>query len=163
MSRTWSQTPDLDIVPPSKDVVPPTAVLGLEGIYDIPELIAYHRSRPYFNIYDDFTHSAFGPRMQERKGTEIDAWRVASPTEGLYASSWGNGRLVVLAHSHGDELVEWEQVDLMETVLKQQEWRGEGGRKMVVVELSGKHDQIVNEGVEVAKAVKATIGMLATV
>ncbi|KAL1306929.1 hypothetical protein AAFC00_005571 [Neodothiora populina] len=155
---------------PAKVVLPPRAVLGLEGIYDIAALIAYHASRPYSEIYNAFIDSAFGPRYQRQlrrpqaqEGGETDVWKTVSPTTGLYDSSWKEGKLVVLAHSRQDELVEWEQVELMREALVRQGW-GEtenGGRRVEMLELKGLHDQVVNEGVEVARAVQKTVEMLA--
>lgn len=162
MSRTWKQIPSPSTTPPQKSTIPPIAVLGLEGIYDIPELIAYHKTRPYYEIYDAFTHSAFGPRMQPLVGSEVDVWSAASPITGLYLDTWRNGRLVVLAHSHEDELVEWEQMELIKKAVEKQGW-GTAERKLSILELHGKHDQVVDEGVEVARAVVETIKKVLTI
>lgn len=162
MSRTWSQTADFEVDPPAKKVIPPIAVLGLEGIYDIPALIEYHKTRPYYDIYDAFTHSAFGEGIQKDGDKEIDVWSAASPTSGKYAQTWPNGRLIVLAHSHEDELVEWEQVELVRTALVQEGW-GQDGKELVMCELRGKHDEVWSDGREVARAVEETVQKLVVV
>ena len=168
MSRCWSQTPDSDGAG-RKDVVPPAAVLGLEGIYDIPALIEYHKSRPFYSIYDEFTHSAFGEQRQRRggDGEEIDVWKAASPTQGRYEETWTNGRLVVLAHSHEDELVEWEQVELMKAALEERRRKkGSSGKdepKLSLLELKGRHDEVWSDGREVARAVEETLMKLVAI
>ncbi|KAF1356931.1 Alpha/Beta hydrolase protein [Delphinella strobiligena] len=150
MSRCWS------LGGAAKTVVPPLAVVGLEGIYDIPALIAYHSTRPHSDIYDAFTHSAFGERYQSVEGERVDVWGRASPTQGDY-ERLGEGVLVVLAHSREDELVEWEQVELVRGVLEQQGW-GRGGRRLEMLELRGRHDEVWEEGGEVARAVEVAVG-----
>ena len=80
----------------------------------------------------------------------------------------------MLAHSRDDELVEWEQVELMEKALLSENGGGfrrrdgtgkeeeeEDGREstkgVTVLELRGKHDQIWEEGGEMARAVSVTL------
>lgn len=155
MSRAWTLGPGVS-GESGKDVVPPVAVLGLEGIYDISALIEYHKTRPYYEIYDAFVHSAFGAQRQRYDGVEFDAWGAASPTSGRYSQTWTNGRLTVLAHSHEDELVEWEQVQLIEEALRKDGW-GTGEKLLKMCELRGKHDEVWSDGREVAKAVEVTI------
>lgn len=162
MSRTWSKTPDSDVRPAVKDVVPPVAVLGLEGIYDVPAMIEYHKDRPYYEQYDAFTHSAFGARYQQRDGEDVDVWSAASPTTGKYDQTWGNGRLVVLAHSHEDELVEWEQVELIKEALVEKGW-GKDEKDLSMCELRGKHDEVWSDGKEVARAVEETVAKLVAI
>ncbi|KAK3067178.1 hypothetical protein LTR53_016099, partial [Teratosphaeriaceae sp. CCFEE 6253] len=131
------------------NVVPPLAILGVEGLYDLPALVAYHAEEP---AYRDFVTNAFGPAAP-------GVWEAASPTSGQYGGSWDGGRLVVLAHSRGDELVEWEQVALMERALKAQGW-GEGSeeeRRVEVLELRGRHDQVWEEGEELARAIGVAV------
>lgn len=156
MCRNWDHGGE----PTGKRVMSPVAVLGLEGIYDIAALIEYHKTRPYHEIYEAFIHSAFGNRHQLQNGREVDVWGVASPTNGEYDVGWANGRLVVLAHSYEDELVEWEQVELMKDALQKQGWGSDERRRLVMLELKGMHDEVWSEGREVARAVEETIARL---
>jgi acetyl esterase/lipase len=134
----------------SMNVVPPLAVLGIEGLYDLPALVKFHEEQPF---YRSFVEHAFGSREED--------WRAASPTSADLATSWEDGKLVVIAHSREDELVEWEQPDLMLKALEKEGLTSEGKKKRVVLlELRGKHDQVWEEGAEVARAIEFTVAEL---
>jgi kynurenine formamidase len=134
------------------NVVPPMAVLGVEGIYDLPALVRNHAKEPF---YKAFVINAFGP--------DEAAWRAASPVSGKYAESWPEGKLAVLAHSREDELVEWEQVDNQHRALKQQGFdEVSGERRLKLVEVRGKHDQVWQEGGELARAIRETLLVVKT-
>ena len=133
------------------NVVPPLAILGVEGLYDLPALVKYH-SEPE---YRDFVSNAFSSNEA--------VWKAVSPTSGEFEGSWVDGSLVVLAHSREDELVEWEQVDLMHRSLKGQGWSEVSDqRRLKLVELSGRHDQVWEEGKELARAIEATVQVVRT-
>ncbi|KAK0353619.1 hypothetical protein LTS16_017590 [Friedmanniomyces endolithicus] len=122
------------------NVVPPMAVLGVEGLYDLVALVKHHSGE---SEYRDFVSNAFG--SDER------VWAAVSPTS------------VVLAHSREDELVEWEQVELMERALRAQGWgEASDGRSLKLIELRGKHDQVWEEGKELARAIEATLDLVLT-
>ncbi|KAI7671382.1 hypothetical protein KC318_g3530 [Hortaea werneckii] len=104
--------------------------------------------------------NAFGPNPSD--------WARASPSSGISSASshqhqaeaWPN--LIVLAHSRQDELVEWQQVDLMHAALKSRgfdEVGGEdgGGGRLKLVELNGGHDEVWRQGEELARAVGETL------
>lgn len=133
------------------NVAPPLAVVGIEGIYDLPALVNYHDKQPF---YRHFTESAFG---------HSKTWADASPTRSNLSQSWENGRLVVVAHSREDELVEWEQPDLMLKSLSSQGFKDSGKRQVKLLELKGKHDQVWQEGKEVARAIEFTVKELLAV
>jgi hypothetical protein len=148
MKRYWSKqyesTPGLEM-----NVVPPLAVLGIEGLYDLPALVKYHEAQPF---YRTFVEHAFG---------ESKNWAAASPTNSDFRQTWQDGKLVVIAHSREDELVEWEQPDLMLKSLSSQGFRGEGvSPRVKLLELKGKHDQVWEEGKEVARAIEFTVNEL---
>ncbi|KAK5114860.1 hypothetical protein LTR62_002017 [Meristemomyces frigidus] len=129
------------------NVEPPLAILGVEGIYDLPALVKYHRKEP---VYEGFVSNA--------NGSDSAVWKAVSPVEGLYEQSWPDGRLVVIAHSHGDELVEWEQAELMVAALEGQGWDDKSdARHLKVLEMTGKHDQVWEEGGELARAIVTTL------
>ncbi|TKA69046.1 hypothetical protein B0A55_08713 [Friedmanniomyces simplex] len=129
------------------NVVPPLAILGVEGLYDLPALVKHHSSEPE---YRDFVSNAFG--------SDEAVWAAVSPTTGEYEESWPDGTLVVLAHSREDELVEWKQVDLMHCALRSQGWdEASNERRLKLIELRGKHDQVWEEGKELARAIEVTV------
>lgn len=128
------------------NVVPPRAILGIEGLYDLPALVKYHVKEP---LYRNFTESAFGPNE--------DAWAAVSPSNSDLAQSWEDGELVVVAHSREDELVEWEQPELMMKSLASQGFGDSGRRRAKLLELKGKHDQVWEDGDEVARAIEWTV------
>lgn len=125
------------------NVVPPLAIVGIEGLYDLPALVKYHHDQP---VYRNFTESAFGPSEA--------TWASASPTNSKLSETWEDGKLVVIAHSREDELVEWEQPELMMKSLRIQEFKDSGDRRAKLLEVSGKHDQVWEEGTQVAKAIE---------
>jgi acetyl esterase/lipase len=145
MKRYWGSqyesTPALEL-----NVVPPRAICAIEGLYDLPALVQYHHAQP---VYHNFVEAAFGPNKSQ--------WSLASPVHGDYNDSWPDGELVVLAHSHADELVEWEQSELMRNALSLQGFEDSGARKLKLLELKGTHDQVWEEGAEVARAIEYTI------
>jgi len=121
------------------------AVVGIEGIYDF---VACRDAHPQLrDMYDGFTTGAFGP--EEQGGWESgDVLRCGRRVgEGVES--------VVVAHSREDELVEWEQAEKMMRVLS----RTEKG-KAVLVELKGKHQEILTKGVDIATCVDVAIDML---
>ena len=125
------------------NVIPPVAIVGLEGIYDIPALVDDHKEEP---AYRDFVTNAFG----------VSGWDLASPTNADFDDSWPDGKLVVLAHSSDDTLVEWKQVELQKAALEAQGWRDIGERRVKTFELQGDHDEVWETG-EAAKAVEWAI------
>lgn len=146
MKRRWiSNDGAASIVKPS--VAPPLAILAVEGLLDLPALVRYHSDEP---VYRSFVTNAFG--------SNESIWKAVSPTQSDLTAAWPDGRLVVIAHSHGDELVEWEQVDLLTKALKSQGWHEKSDdRRMKTIELRGKHDEVWQKGIELARAVSATV------
>ena len=126
-------------------ISPPSAVIGLEGIYDTKLLLETH------------THPAYREFIEAAFGTEEAQWKDASPTSGKYSTTWKEGRIVVLAHSSDDELVDWNQTERMSDVLWKEKRKE---RRDVVIKLKGKHDEIWQDGREVARAIEVAIGML---
>ncbi|KAI5369797.1 Putative alpha/beta hydrolase-3, kynurenine formamidase, vertebrates/fungi-type [Septoria linicola] len=128
------------------NVVPPLAILGLEGLYDLPALVEYHSDSTF---YRDFVAAAFGPEKAD--------WKAVSPTSAELNQSWVDGKLIVIAHSREDELVEWEQPELMMKSLSSQGFDDSGSRRAKLLELKGNHDQVWEEGPEVARAIEFTV------
>lgn len=144
MKRYWGQqyesTYALEL-----NVVPPIAIVGLAGIYDLHAVVRNHADQP---VYHDFIAGAFGPPAN---------WDKASPSHGAYASSWEDGQLAVVAHSPGDTLVEEEQAQIQLEALRNSGWSK--GRALHDLELHGDHDEIW-ESPEAARAIEFAIQQL---
>lgn len=124
----------------------PQAVLGLEGIYDLEALLDSYSHVPF---YRQFLEAAFGQLEAE--------WREASPVTGKFNISWPNAKAVVLAHSRDDELVNFVQTQK----LSHQLWREKcPHRRDLVIAVEGKHDQIWQDGSELARAISITLQLV---
>ena len=124
----------------------PRAIVGVEGIYDIPLLLETYRHVP---IYEQFIRGAFGD--------ENKTWCEASPTSGNFTSSWPEGEVVVLAQSKDDELVNFAQTEKMSDQL----WRQKSKRRRdIVISLTGKHHEVWQDGTEMARAIKTALHIL---
>ncbi|KAI9877330.1 MAG: hypothetical protein M1830_004233 [Pleopsidium flavum] len=116
----------------------PQGILGLEGIYDLVALRDTHQDIP---VYQEIIKNAFGDEKH---------WNEASPTFISIRETWTNVRLAGLAHSANDELVEFEQLQLMAATLKE---RDGSGREDLVLSLEGKHDDVWRNGWELAQSI----------
>jgi kynurenine formamidase len=131
----------------------PKAIIGLEGIYDIPALLDTHQEIP---VYKEFIETAFG--------TNEETWEFVSPTAGIYQNTWTNGVLAIVGHSDEDELVEKNQAELMRVAL--QDWGGRetsnGKKRLLLVDhgLKGKHDEIWQKGEEVSSCIHKALNIL---
>ncbi|KAL9092267.1 MAG: hypothetical protein Q9165_004441 [Trypethelium subeluteriae] len=144
-----------------RDTPVPRVVVPVEAITDLPKLVAAHAEQ---KMYEDFVVGAFSEERQ--------VWEEASPTRGAYkGEKWRDAKLVILAHSREDELVEWEQCDLLLDVLKAQGWKeksiqieagGDVGEEPAVrvLELRGKHDETWEDGKELARAINVAVERL---
>jgi kynurenine formamidase len=140
---------------------PPIAVVGLEGIYDLPHLNQTHSDQPF---YAQFLTEAFG--------SDEKIWKEASPVNGQFQPAFTNGGMkwVVIAHSDEDELVEWEQASMIRESLHRQGWRiptvegdeGESdessqGKLLTILKLHGTHDQIWSEANGLRTAIETAL------
>ena len=123
--------------------VRPMAIVGLEGIYDIPKLVADHAREP---VYCEFVEGAFGP--DER------TWTEASPMSGKLAETWPDGKIVLLYHSRTDELVELAQTEKMLECLRHQ---GVARGRIESMESEERHDEVWQKGFGLAKAIARLI------
>src|SRR2546426_518228 len=109
----------------SVNAIGPEALLLLEGIYNIPLLLQNHTPPAcppsISQIYYDIVQGAFG---------DASTYSAISPVSGKYEKErWADGKLVVLAHSPEDELVEEEQRVVMLEQLEKDGWVGEKGER----------------------------------
>lgn len=138
----------------------PEGLVLLCGIYNIPLLLRNHDPpacpENISKIYHEFVAGAFG----EDEGV----YRAVSPVAGKFGKQqWEDGKLVVLAHSYEDELIERQQRDVMCVALDREGWGivveegdgeaevGERSRVLEVRDLKGGHDWIWEDGEQVAK------------
>lgn len=136
----------------------PRALVLLEGIYDLPLLLRNHAPPAcppaIADIYRDFVCGAFGDEA---------GYAGASPVAGTYvAETWERGGLVVLAHSAEDELVEEEQRAVMARRLEEEGWtleEGSGKRTVELRDLKGGHDEIWEDGSQIAELIAEVVGM----
>ncbi|KAI0377980.1 alpha/beta-hydrolase [Hypomontagnella monticulosa] len=114
----------------------PKAVFGFEGIYDMTGINARMGGG-----YSGFLEAAFGTP---------EKWDAAAPMK--CAGSYGDvlaGRVAVLGHSPDDELVDMPETDGMAARLEK-----DGVADVLVVkDLTGKHDEIWQDGSGVARTI----------
>ncbi|QIX02348.1 hypothetical protein AMS68_007865 [Peltaster fructicola] len=133
------------------NVVPPVAIVGVDGIYDIPALLETYRDEP---AYLHFVTSAFG--------ADKTVWHAVSPANADLSQSWQDGRLVSLVHSLDDELLDVDQRDRLEKALKKQDWTADGEKRIVIHDLHGlKHDELWQKPAELAKIIVQTVDTVA--
>jgi len=87
----------------------PMAVVGMAGIYHLPDLLENHKNSSYADVYGSFLKGAFGE--------DALIWRQASPAcwpdHHLDARKIYAGRTVLLVVADGDDLVEPQQREKM--------------------------------------------------
>ncbi|KAJ6438607.1 carbohydrate esterase [Purpureocillium lavendulum] len=128
---------------PRETVPPPTAIIGISGIYDLVALTSRREG------YDGFIGVAFGKDQQ--------LWRTASPATfaGSFKDVWPGSPLAVLAHSPEDTLIDMPETDSMATKLLK-----DGINIVAVRDLSGEHDEVWQDGTQVAALVARALNRL---
>ncbi|KAJ5160428.1 uncharacterized protein N7482_007432 [Penicillium canariense] len=134
----------------------PTAIVGVAGIYDLRRIVDTHSD---ISEYRKFVEGAFG--------ADRLLWDSVSPAQMIGSrgveGGWKAGRLVVLAHSMDDELVDQGQHEVMQEALR--EWEAAkaqvpkqeltaNDRRVHVLPITGGHDEAWIKGEELARAVK---------
>lgn len=141
--------------PPPPLTAQPTAIVGVAGIYDLRKLRDAH---PDISAYLEFIEGAF-------EADEL-LWDGVSPAQMTGSrgveGSWESGRLVVLAHSKEDELVDESQTLAMKDSLEQWEKLeaeipvqelSHRDRRVHVLPISGSHDEAWESGDQLAYAI----------
>jgi acetyl esterase/lipase len=125
-----------------RQVVPrPAAIIGSEGIYDIPNLVKVH------------THPAYRQFVVSAFGDEESVWRKVSPCY-MDPGLWLTSKEVVISHSLEDELVGQDQAEAMLNCLRSTKtWQGQA--RFVTVE--GAHDSIWSEGHAMAQLIESAL------
>lgn len=124
----------------------PHAVVGFEGLYDLPGLVKRRGDG-----YRDFIAGAFGE--------DEEVWKAMSPAH--FREKWLEDsrtynrlcHLVVLGWSPDDELVDGTEIDTMEEVLRKSYF----GVTKAYRDMEGSHDGIVEDGEGIAKVLVRTV------
>ncbi|KAL8873539.1 MAG: hypothetical protein Q9174_001001, partial [Haloplaca sp. 1 TL-2023] len=137
------------------------AVVGVEGVYDFTAMRDAHLE--YRSVYDEICEGAFGPESE-------GGWEKGNIVRALERGErdFAVPPVVVLGHSKEDELVEPAQSEMMERALRRKGWKRwelgeEGGRdkEIAVVDLHGSHDEIWEQGEQLAKCICLAVEMCA--
>ena len=148
----------------------PEALILTAGIYNIPLFLRNHFPpacpENIAKIYNTIITGAFGANTSVYHGV--------SPVAGKYGTeSWPNGKLIVLAHSYEDELVERAQRDVMCVALDREGWgivmedgdeeaNVQTGRRVLEVrDIKGTHDFVWEDGEQSAKLIAEVVERLA--
>jgi hypothetical protein len=117
----------------------PIGVLGVEGIYDIPELVKANES---ITTYRELVNNAFG--------SDENVWKLASPACAEKPAAWEKAEVIVVAHSDQDELCPRAQADIMMKRLHESASYRERSHYFPAI---GQHDEIWKEGHELARLI----------
>lgn len=123
----------------------PAALISISGIHDLRGMVARHGG-----VYEEFTTGVFGPDKQ--------VWDAVSPATfaGNFKSVWGDRpRLVILANSADDTLIDMPELNVMEARLI-----GDGITPIAIRDLSLEHDDVWREGTQVAALVAKAVAKL---
>ncbi|KAH7414249.1 Alpha/Beta hydrolase protein [Phaeosphaeria sp. MPI-PUGE-AT-0046c] len=148
----------------------PEALVLSAGIYNLPLFLRNHAPpacpENIAQIYRDIVQGAFGD--------DAKLWQGVSPVAGKYGEQrWRNGKLIVLAHSYDDELVERQQRDVMCVALDREGWSivmedgdeeadvAVGGRVLEVRDIKGTHDFVWKDGEQCARLIEEVVQRLA--
>nr|OQO31688.1 hypothetical protein B0A51_01036 [Rachicladosporium sp. CCFEE 5018] len=134
------------------NVEPPFAIIGVEGIYDLPTFVEEYAHEPF---YRGFVEHAFG--------RDEVVWKEASVVDVDWEDSWTEGREIVILHSDADKLVSLKQPERMWKALGEKGWKDDEGaeRRKRFVKLKGlDHDEVWEDGKALAEVIGETIGRL---
>ncbi|MCJ1304457.1 hypothetical protein MMC08_007269 [Hypocenomyce scalaris] len=130
-------------------VIPPLAILGVSGIYDIPLFLTDHPDQ------ESVIKNAFG--------SDTSVWESASPALNVGAKGWRDPQLTMLAQSKDDTEVDEGQGQAMLQALEDHPADcGEGGwqRKDHLMILRGQHNELWEKGTELARAIEEAVGIV---
>jgi predicted esterase len=131
--------------PSALKVAKPIAVVGLNGLYDMPTLIREpgEKHAHLQGVYETFTRLAFGD--------DESVWQEISPVSvGDWKSEWAEGTKVVLVQSKEDSLVPYRQLVDMRDALERSK-----GSDLALSEMDagGDHNDLWKEGERLAEIV----------
>ncbi|KAI9376756.1 hypothetical protein BJX61DRAFT_985 [Aspergillus egyptiacus] len=137
----------------ARTYLPPTAILGMAGIYDLRLLRDTHKD---IAAYQEFSEGAFG--------ADETVWDAVSPAvvRGVGGvEGWEEGRVVVLAHSTEDTLCDSAQSEVMKRFLEGG-WKagGEREREVYFLPVEGDHNDVWTTGEGLARGILSTLERL---
>lgn len=131
----------------------PIAILGNAGIYDLQLFQDLNKANP---MYRQIVEGAFGLDEARLNAVSPAAVRGIDGIEG----GWASGRLAVLSHSPQDELLQFDQTLVMREVLVCWENDNPQSRRVELFHVAGTHDEVWQEGKELARAIAYTLKCL---
>lgn len=132
---------------PHKSLPRPAAVLGVSGIYHFDAFVQAHSEIP---AYKELIENAF---------PDIASWDKASPYTNRLPDHaiWEHAKVVIVAHSDNDELVEKGQATSM---LERARTTPHVKEKVQFLKASGSHDEIWQSGSILAGLIAKSIEIL---
>jgi acetyl esterase/lipase len=135
-----------------RDIAKPIAVIGLNGLYDMPALV--HSPGPDHthlqSLYEIFIRKAFGD--------DEEGWKAISPvTVEDWKNEWKEGVKIVLAQSKEDTLVSYEQLERMRRSLLASKSEG---LELGELTAGGDHNDLWEKGDRLAEIVVEVVKSL---
>jgi acetyl esterase/lipase len=130
----------------------PVAVVGLNGLYDMPTLIREpgEKHAHLGSLYETFTRLAFGD--DEKVWSEISPISVED-----WASEWVEGKKIFLVQSKEDSLVPYRQTADMKEALESSKASGCASSEL---EAGGDHNDLWKEGGRLAEIIAEVVTTL---
>ncbi|CAK7206955.1 Kynurenine formamidase [Sporothrix eucalyptigena] len=154
--QLWSEASENDSKPP--------CIIGLEGIYDLRGFVERGGSPEHGGGPGTGFAAALETIAEGAFGSDRKVWDKASPARHHFSSLGGDQkkpRLALIAHSPEDELVDGGEMDSMEKALKEGEAKSSGGLVYVGLrDLHGRHDEVHEDGHEVARVLTEAVKRL---
>lgn len=135
--------------PSTSPPTPPLAVLGVSGMYDLPLFVIGHPDQESI--------------IKNAIGDDVSVWKAASPALNVGKKGWRDPQLAMLAHSRDDQEVDEGQPQTMLQALEDHPSdSGEGGgqRRNRLIMLKGQHNELWEEGSQLAKAIEEAVEMV---
>ncbi|KAL8305638.1 hypothetical protein RB597_003605 [Gaeumannomyces tritici] len=131
----------------------PAAIVGYEGLYDLRGICArkgygFLFAPPFGDDEDAWDRAS--PALHRGLAAAWDAWAAATTDAGL-----GRRRLVVVAQSTEDELVDMDEALAMERAL-----RDDGVPHLLIADLKGKHSEVLGAGTDIVRVLGQTVDAL---
>ncbi|RYP48959.1 hypothetical protein DL768_005231 [Monosporascus sp. mg162] len=126
--------------PENAGLVLPQAIVGFEGIYDFTGINSRYRGG-----YAEFLTGAFG---------DPSCWDSAAPMKfpGSLKEGWNEGKLAALGWSRDDPLIDEPEIDGMTAKLER-----DGVKLVLFKDLHGGHDELWENGADVARMILTTL------
>lgn len=130
----------------------PKAVVGLNGLYDLPDLITSpgDKHAPLVPVYEAFTRLAFG-------NNDMDWYRVSPRSVQDWSTEWSEGVEAVLVQSKEDSLVPYKQTtDMLENLFQSKSV----GLTLRELEAGGDHNELWQNGERLAQIISIVMKSL---